>query len=243
MPILQGGRRDAGAPRDPNLQNLLFDADDTLWENNIYFERVVGNAQAMLQPLGVEPDKFRARLNETELRHIPVYGYGTLNFTRSLVEAFESYLPADAGPSWTARIRELAVGIMDEPIQLLPGVAETLEYLHGRHLLFLVTKGDRTEQGAKIEASGLAKYFREIEIVPDKNTSVFRGLMQAHGWDPRRTWMIGNSRRSDIHPALEAGLNAVFIPHEHTWILEHEDPADHSQLLELNSFSALRRHF
>jgi putative hydrolase of the HAD superfamily len=243
LPVLQVGRRHAGAPGNPNRQNLLFDADDTLWENNIYFERVIGKAQDMLQPFGVGPDEFRARLNETELRHIPVYGYGTLNFTRSLVETFENYLPAFAEPSWTGRIRKLAVGIMNEPIELLPGVEETLEYLHGRHFLFLITKGDQAEQGAKIEASGLGRFFREIEIVPDKNAAVFRELMQVHGWEPRRTWMIGNSRRSDIHPALEAGINAVFIPHEHTWVLEHEDPVDHWQLLELNSFSDLRSHF
>jgi putative hydrolase of the HAD superfamily len=228
---------------DAGAQFLLFDADDTLWENNIYFERVIGHAQARLEPFGIGPSQFRARLNETELHHIPTYGYGTLNFTRSLVEAFESYLPPDAGPGLTARIRELAVGIMRQPIELIPGVEETLEYLFRRHHLFLITKGDHAEQGAKIEASGLAKFFRQIEIVPDKHAAVYRGLMRTHGWDPPRTWMIGNSRRSDIHPALEAGMNAVFIPHEHTWILEHEDPMHHPRLLELESFSDLRNHF
>ncbi len=223
-------------------QNLLFDADDTLWENNIYFERVIGRAQLMLQPYGVEPKQFRSRLNETELRHIPVYGYGTLNFTRSLVEAFESYQPPEAA-GLTTRVRELALGIMTEPIELLPGVEETLDYLAGRHLLYLVTKGDQAEQAAKIEASGLGRFFSAYEIVPDKNAAVFRELFPAHGWDPNRTWMIGNSRRSDIHPALEAGMNAVFIPHEHTWVLEHEDPLGHSQLLELDSFRDLRLHF
>jgi len=224
-------------------QNLLIDADDTLWENNIYFERVIENAQQMLQPFGVEPAVFRSRLNETELRHIPLHGYGTLNFTRSLLETFESFLPLEADRSFTNRIRELAVGIMDKPMEILEGVPETLEYLSQRHSLFLVTKGELIEQSAKVEASGLRRYFLKVEVLADKNALVFGSLLTAHGWDPERTWMVGNSRRSDIIPALEAGINAVYIPHPHTWILEHADPVRHPRLLELQKFSDLRTHF
>jgi putative hydrolase of the HAD superfamily len=224
-------------------QNLLIDADDTLWENNIYFERVIDDAQQMLKPFGVEPGTFRSRLNETELRHIPVHGYGTLNFTRSLVETFESFLPPEADRSFTSRIQDLAVGIMKEPMEIIEGVPETLEYLSRRHSLFMVTKGDAVEQSAKIEASGLRRYFLEVEVLAEKNALVFGNLLTDHGWDPERTWMVGNSRRSDIIPALEAGINAVYIPHPHTWILEHADAVEHPRLIELEKFSDLQTHF
>jgi len=224
-------------------QNLLIDADDTLWENNIYFERVIETAQQMLREFGVEPGAFRSRLNETERRHIPVHGYGTLNFTRSLVETFESFLPAGSDPWFTMRIQELAVGIMNEPMEIIAGVPETLEYLSRRHSLFLVTKGDAVEQSAKVEASGLRRYFLEVEVLADKNAGVFENLLAGHGWDPERTWMVGNSRRSDIIPALEAGINAVYIPHPHTWVLEHADPVEHPRLIELERFSDLQTYF
>ncbi len=224
-------------------QNLMIDADDTLWENNIHFERVIGNAQEVLQPFGVDPASFRARLNETELQHIPIYGYGTLNFTRSLVETFESVLPATADRSLVDRVRELAVAIMDQPLEILDGVTETLEYLSQRHSLFLVTKGDLTEQSAKVEKSGLRRHFLGVEVLPEKNALVYGSLLKAHAWHAEHTWMVGNSLRSDVIPALEAGINAIFIPHPHTWILEHADPVEHARLLELERFSDLRNHF
>ncbi len=224
-------------------QNLLIDADDTLWENNIYFERVIQEVQQKLRPFGVDAAAFRARLNETELKHIPIHGYGTLNFTRSLIETFESFLPPGADSSLVAKVRELALGIMDHPMEILEGVSETLEYLSGRHSLFLVTKGDLVEQSSKIEASGLRCHFAEVEVVADKNSLIFGNLVKLHAWDPAKTWMVGNSMRSDIIPALEAGIHAVYIPHPHTWILEHADPVEHSRLIELPKFSDLRTRF
>jgi putative hydrolase of the HAD superfamily len=224
-------------------QNLLIDADDTLWENNIYFERVIAAAQDMLRPFGVDPLSFREELNATELRHIAIYGYGTLNFARSLVETFENFHPAGANGSLSLGVRELAVAIMEHPIEIIEGVTETLEYLSRRHALFLVTKGDFEEQSRKLDASGLRRYFREAEILAEKSAAVFRDLMTRRGWDPDRTWMVGNSRRSDIHPALAAGINAVYVPHPHTWVLEHEDPIDHPRLVELERFSHLTTHF
>ena len=223
--------------------NLLIDADDTLWENNIYFERVIAEVQALLRPLGVDPHTFRLRLNEKEREHIPIHGYGTLNFTRSLVEAFVDFLPEDAGESLKKEVESLALGIMHHQLELLDGVPETLSYLSGRHLLFLVTKGDPGEQMRKIEVSGLRQYFKGIEILPEKNDTIYRGLLEKHGWDPDLTWMISNSPRSDINPAISAGMSAVYIPHPHTWVLEHEEPARHPRLIELEKFSDLRSHF
>jgi putative hydrolase of the HAD superfamily len=222
--------------------NLLIDADDTLWENNILFERVIAQVQALLRTFSVDAHLFQRQLVEAELEHIPVYGYGTVNFTRSLVRTFERLAP-EADPSLIATVRELALGIMRQPPQVIEGVPETLAYLARKHSLFLVTKGNYDEQMAKIKASGLVGYFREVEILGEKNVSSFLQLLARHRWDASRTWMIGNSPRSDINPALGAGMNAVFVPHPHTWVLEHEDPMRHPSLLEVKRFSDLRLYF
>jgi len=230
----------AGRARGPC--NLLIDADDTLWENNIYFERVIAQVQALIRTFNVDAHLFQRELIEAERAHIPVYGYGTANFARSLVRTFERLAPA-AGESLIATVREMALGIMRQPPQIIDGVPETLAYLDRRHLLFLVTKGNRDEQMAKIEASGLVSYFREVEILGEKNVLSFLLLLSKHHWEASRTWMIGNSPRSDINPALGAGMNAVFVPHPHTWVLEHDDPIPHPNLLELERFSDLCLHF
>jgi putative hydrolase of the HAD superfamily len=222
--------------------NLLIDADDTLWENNILFERVITQVQALLRTFNVDAQIFRQQLDEAELEHIPVYGYGTVNFARSLVRTFERVAP-EADPSLIFTVRELALGIMRQPPLVIEGVPETLAYLARRHELFLVTKGSSEEQMAKIEASRLGGCFREVEILSEKNVSSFLLLLSKHRWDASRTWMIGNSPRSDINPALAAGMNAVYIPHPHTWILEHEDPVRHPNLLEVKRFSDLSLHF
>ncbi len=224
-------------------QNLLIDADDTLWENNVYFERVIEAVQAILQPFGVSPQAFRKHLDNLECEHIPTYGYGTLNFTRSLVQAFEESLPPNADAALIRQVEELGLGIMNRPLEIIEGVPETLKYLSGRHSLYLVTKGDPREQSRKVESSRLGGYFRTVEIVSEKNPAVYRHLTERHAWDPSRTWMIGNSPRSDINPAITAGLNAVFIPHPNTWILEHEEPQSDPRVLQVEKFSDLRLHF
>jgi putative hydrolase of the HAD superfamily len=229
--------------RNGNSLNLLIDADDTLWENNIYYERVIAQVQAWLGSFGVDAPAFRAHLNEKERRHIPIHGYGTLNFARSLIEAFQDFLPGNADPTLKSRAETLALGIMEHPVELLEGVPETLAYLCGRHSLFLVTKGDAAEQARKIAASRVRPYFEGVEILSEKNEMIFRRLLAKHSWPPDKTWMIGNSPRSDINPALSAGMNAVYIPHPHTWTLEHEEPVRHPRLVELTRFPELRAHF
>ncbi len=224
-------------------QNLLIDADDTLWENNIYFERVIHRTIGLLEEAGADSSRFREVLDETERKRIPLNGYGTVNFTHSLVETFRKFLPAGANPSLPAQVERMSLAILDRPLELMEGVPETLAYLSGRHSLFLVTKGDPTEQSRKIRASNLEGYFKAAEILDEKNAQAYARLMTRHNWAPSRTWMIGNSPRSDINPALAAGLSAVYIPHVHTWTLEHENPADHPNLVKLEKFSDLSHHF
>ena len=222
-------------------QNLLIDADDTLWENNVYFERVIEEVKTMLAPFGIAPQLFRKHLDALERKHIAIYGYGTLNFTRSLLQAFEELVPS--GRDLRHRVETLGLDILNRPVEIIEGVPETLEYLSGRHLLYLVTKGDPEEQSRKVERSGLAGYFEGVEILPEKTARTYEQLRNQHGWDPQRTWMIGNSPRSDVNPAVSAGLNAVFIPHPYTWVLEHEEPASDPRVLLLEKFADLCLHF
>ena len=229
--------------KNNKCQILLIDADDTLWENNVYFEKVIATVQQMLRPLGITPEEFRNRLNEAERQHIVTHGYGTENFTRSLVATFERFVPAGVEPAKSAKVRELGLGIMNHPLEILDGVLETLDYLTPRHTLFLVTKGDHGEQSRKIEISKLRSYFHDVEILSEKNTAAFKQLVEKHSWHPERTWMVGNSPRSDINPAISAGIHAVYIPHPHTWVLEHEEPLQHPRMLQLSRFSELRNHF
>ncbi|MFZ0762238.1 MAG: HAD hydrolase-like protein, partial [Candidatus Sulfotelmatobacter sp.] len=149
-------------------------------------------------------------------------------------------------PELHAQIASFAHTIADHPIELLPEVAPTLRYLSGRHHLILLTKGAIAEQTGKIERSGLKEYFAATEIVAEKDCTAYQALLEKHSLTRECTWMIGNSPRSDINPALAAGLHAVFVPHGDTWILEHEElneaPAP-QRLLIVGRFAELREHF
>ena len=130
-------------------------------------------------------------------------------------------------------------------MEMIEGVEETLAYLFERHELTLFTKGHPEEQRLKIDRSGVGRFFRHTAIVKEKDAAAYDGIVDERGWVRTETWMIGNSPKSDINPALEAGLNAVLVPHEHTWVLEREDlrlPGD-QRLLMVDRFADLRRHF
>ena len=227
-------------------QTLLIDADDTLWENNIYFERAIAAFISYLDHRVHPPEEVREHLNRCERRTIAERGYGLQSFRQSLVDCFEQLSAAPISPERHQRIVSFAQSIAEQEIELLPRVGETLAELATRHRLLLVTKGNNEEQRDKLERSGLATYFSAVEVLHEKNLPAYRALIEHHACDPSTSWMIGNSPRSDINPALAAGLHAVFIPHDFTWVLEHEtvDPAPPGQtLLELPSFAALTEHF
>jgi putative hydrolase of the HAD superfamily len=227
-------------------QTLLFDADDTLWENNIYFERAIAAFISYLDHRLHTPEEVREHLNVVERATIARHGYGLQSFRKSLIRCFEQLTAAPVTEEKHRRIVSFAQSIAEQEIELLPAVAEVLPQLAGRHTLHLVTKGDPEEQIDKLDRSGLRAHFSEVEVLHEKTEAAYRELAQQHGFDRERTWMIGNSPRSDINPALGAGLNAVFIPHDFTWVLEHEvveQPPPGRRLLEISSFADLLRHF
>lgn len=230
----------------PAGQTLLIDADDTLWENNIYFERSIAAFISYLNHHEYTPAEVRKALNAVERETINAHGYGLTSFTRSLVTCFERLSPAPVTEEKAERILGFARSIAEQEIELLPGVAETLAELCTRHRLILMTKGNQAEQADKLFRSGLSTHFSAVEIVAEKDPPTYREVIARHELTPHTSWMIGNSIKSDINPALAAGLHAVFIPHGNTWILEHEEvaPAPASQrLLVVDRFGDLSKHF
>jgi putative hydrolase of the HAD superfamily len=227
-------------------QTLLIDADDTLWENNIYFERAIAKFISFLNHHEFSPKQVRAVLNDVEREAIVTHGYGLHSFSHSLVRTFERLSVQTVTPELHAQITGFARTIENHAIEFLPEVPETLAYLSARHHLILVTKGAVDEQSGKIERSGVKPYFAATEIVSEKNPETYHALAEKHQFARNSTWMVGNSPRSDINPALAAGLHAVFIPHGDTWVLEHEElnPAPPRQeLLIVGRFAELREHF
>ncbi len=225
-------------------QHLIVDADDTLWENNIYFERAFEHFCEFLAHSTLSPGEVRAVLDEIELVNIRVHGYGTANFTRNLTQCYHRLVEREVHPEDVSQIMSFTEQILHHPIELIEGVDETLEYLAERHDLTLFTKGDPEEQKLKLDRSGLAVYFGHTAIVKEKNAASYSALIRERALDPAQTWMIGNSPKSDINPALETGINAVFVPHEHTWQLEHEEvPEANGRLLRISKFAELRDHF
>jgi putative hydrolase of the HAD superfamily len=227
-------------------QFLIFDADDTLWENNIYFERAIAAFISYLDHRVHTAEEVREHLNLVERSTISQHGYGLQSFRKSLVRCFEELTSAPVTEEKHRRIVSFAQSIAEQEIELLHGVADTLPKLAERHSLHLVTKGDPQEQQDKLDRSGLRSYFGEIEVLHEKTEAAYRELVEQHGFDCDSTWMIGNSPRSDINPSLCAGLNAVFIPHDFTWVLEHEvvdQPPAGRRLLEVSRFADLLLHF
>jgi len=231
-------------------QTLLFDADDTLWENNIYFERAIASFISYLDHRVHSAAEVRERLNACEHATILQFGYGLTSFRKSLIACFEQLCEEPLTEEVRRQRHDSIVSFTDAiattGIELLPAVAPTLQDLAKRHRIILVTKGDLVEQTDKLVRSGLQPIFAAVEVLAEKNVGAYRDLIGRHGLDPATTWMIGNSPRSDINPSLAAGLHAVFIPHDHTWVMEHEtlDAAPPGQhFLQVETFADLLDHF
>jgi putative hydrolase of the HAD superfamily len=224
--------------------SLLIDADDTLWENNVYFERAFEEFAAFLDHSALTPGEIRAVLDEIEIANNQIHGYGSLNFARNLRRCYEKLVEREVRAEDLRTVMGFAERILEHPVEVIEGVPETLRYLATRHELTLFTKGHADEQRLKIGRSGLAGFFAHTAIVKEKDAAAYSGLVRERGMDPERSWMIGNSPKSDVNPALEAGLNAVFVPHARTWTLERQEiRPGKGRLLVVERFADLRQHF
>ena len=221
---------------------LVVDADDTLWENNIYYEQAIAAFGRLMAAQSFEPKEAERTADAVERERIPQVGYAPEEFARSLVIAHQR-LCERYGRSCDADVAnavwQIGRAVMEYPIVLLEGVAETLARLSGHCRLILLTKGDPAVQEDKVARSGLGHLFAGVHVVPEKHAGVIRDLLAEYVLRPAHTWMVGNSPRSDVNPALEAGVGAIYVPHPNTWTLELEAIADPERVLVLKRFGEL----
>jgi putative hydrolase of the HAD superfamily len=225
---------------------LIVDADDTLWENNIYYEECIAVFAELMVAQGFGREEAERTADAVERERIPQVGYAPEEFARSLVIAYQRLCESHDRPvedRVSHAVWEIGQAVVEYPIVLLDGVEETLARLSGRCRLLLLTKGDRETQESKLARSGLGHLFDGVHVVPEKDASVIRGLVARYGLWPERTWMVGNSPRSDINPALEAGIGAIYVPHANTWALEMEEITELEGVTVLNRFAELAELF
>jgi putative hydrolase of the HAD superfamily len=225
--------------------NLIFDADDTLWDSNIYFLEAEAHFLEILRARGVRDADIRAAIRRHELDLISEIGYGRRPYVLALHRAVRELLPKHHHQALLVEVDRIGTKLLGRHCELLPGVEATLTELARRHRLFLFTKGQPVEQIAKLKRAGLRSFFSRIGVPLEKDESAYLLLLAQAELDPARTFMIGNSPRSDINPALRAGLRgAVFIPHPYTWDLECEElEIDEERVVTITTFSGLLELF
>lgn len=223
--------------------NLVFDADDTLWDSNIHFLEAFEDFVTAFEAIGLSThrDRIKAIVRETELELIETLGYGRKPYIAALHQASTKLAAELHREQLRAHVEQIGERLINRTCDLLAGVADTVPLLAKRHTLIMFTKGQRDEQLDKLRRSGLADHFSRVETPHEKDVDAYKRLVTDAGLDRSRTFMIGNSPRSDINPAVRAGLRAaVYIPYPHTWELEHEelDPAE-GRIIQLASFPEL----
>jgi len=218
---------------------LIFDADDTLWENNIYFERAIGEFLELMKPVVSDALAIRETLRQVERELIPIGGYGSRNFIYALKETCCRLHKGTDGAAYLQSVEQIGERLLHHPLDLRPGVGATLPLLMQHYRLMLFSKGDLEEQSGKVKRSGLRDFFERVIIVTEKDTPAYHSVLREHELAADRTFMIGNSPRSDVLPALAAGLWAVYMPHPHTWDYEEHPVEPHPRLLRAEAFADL----
>ncbi len=218
---------------------IAFDADDTLWHNERFFQLTKERFVEWLADYAA-PEDLGARLYEAEKRNLDRYGFGVKGFTLSMIETAIEVSNANLPASVIRKILDEGREMLAHPVELLPGAGEAVDALARTHKLVIVTKGDLFHQERKIAASGLADYFAGLEIVSDKTPDTYRDVFARYGPAPEACAMVGNSLRSDISPAIEAGGWGVYVPHDLSWAYEHaEAPSAHPRFREIPELSQL----
>lgn len=221
------------------LTTIGFDADDTLWQNEQFFRMSEKQFAAMLADYG-EHDHIAERLLEAEKRNLGKYGFGIKGFTLSMIETAIDVTEAKVPARVIGDILEMGREMLSHPVETLPGAAETLAALAGAYRLVLITKGDLFDQERKLAQSGLGDHFAGVEIVSEKSRSTYERVFARHGDGAERAMMVGNSLKSDVVPAIEAGSWGIYVPHDLTWVLERvEPPTGHGRYREIATLREL----
>jgi putative hydrolase of the HAD superfamily len=206
----------------PSLTTIGFDADDTLWHNEQFY-RLTEQRFAALLAEHAEATHLAARLLEAEKRNLQHYGFGIKGFTLSMIETAIEVTEGRVPASVIREILESGREMLSHPVETLPHVRETLEQLAGSYRIILITKGDLFDQERKLAQSGLGELFNAVEIVSDKTVSTYERIFTRHGDGPGRSMMVGNSLKSDVLPAIQAGSWGVYVPQPLAWALEHAE--------------------
>ncbi len=222
---------------------LMIDADDTLWENNVFYLRCLARFQDYMADLGCDREAAAAILDRVERETIPTMGYGPDGYVSALGAACERLLSGSNScpvpPEVIAGARALGELVLNMPMIVIPGVEATLAALRPSSELVLVTKGDEAVQRGKLERSGLTPYFDAVYVVAEKDATTYRSIAGERSLHPGHTWMVGNSPRSDINPAIEAGIGAILVPHDHTWTAEVQEIERPDLVVTLERFADL----
>lgn len=199
-----------------------FDADDTLWENEQFFQ---GTQAIFLELLAdhAAPDHLAARLEAAERRNLGRYGFGIKGFVLSMIETAIEVTGERVPARVIRQILEAGQEMLAHPVHLIDGVEAAIEALAADYRLVLITKGDLLDQERKLAQSGLGERFDAVEIVSDKTCATYSSAFTRHGTGPEQGLMVGNSLKSDVIPALEAGAWGVHVPHDLTWSFEHAE--------------------
>ena len=221
------------------ITTIGFDADDTLWQNEQFFRMTQERFAALLGDF-VERELLYERLLEAEERNLGQYGFGIKGFVLSMIETALDVTEDRVPASVIRALIDAGQEMLQHPIELMPHARAAVEALAPHHTLLLITKGDLLDQERKLAQSGLGELFDGVEIVSHKTVATYTEIFGRAGPGPAASIMVGNSLRSDVVPAIEAGAWGVFVPHEHTWALEHDDaPEGHTRFRELETLEGL----
>lgn len=226
------------------ITHVGIDADDTLWHSENRFQEVHQRYHELLAEhtdLGV--DDLEARMLATEQRNLRLFGYGAKGFTLSLIETAIEVTDGGISTADIEQIISFGKELLDHPVELLPGVAETVERLRSDGFeLLLVTKGDLWHQESKVAASGIGDHFQGLEIISEKDPAAYASILRRYGVEPSRFCMVGNSVRSDVLPVLELGAAAIHVPYEYLWAHEAVSDTGDADFLTLPSIAAVPDH-
>lgn len=207
----------------PDLTTIAFDADDTLWHNGTLFQMTQARFAVLLAD-ATDQTTLATRLEAAERRNLGHYGFGVKGFMLSMIETAIEVTEGRVAASVIAEILDAGRAMLAHPVDLLPQVRETIAALAQDYRVLIVTKGDLLDQERKVAQSGLGDLVHGVEIVSHKTADAYRTIFARHGHGADRAMMVGNSLKSDVIPALEAGAWGIHVPHGLTWALEHAEP-------------------
>ena len=230
-----------------NMRQIIFDADDTLWENNIYYVQASNDFFNLISDAGFAREQVEKDFDELEVEVVKELGYGSKNFVLILEKISEKYSRLNGKKLDHKIFSAIVKRFTDHPVAvpaLFPGVIETLNILKSKYKLYVLTKGEHEEQSGKIKRAGIDKIVEKYYIPAEKNDQTYLQLLKENNWLAHETCMVGNSPKSDINPALRCQMYAIHIPYRDTWKLDNESiQGQGNRFMELKSFMALQDIF